>query len=102
MTTTTLSWSAAQALTPTNAQNAPERSGVYALSERSGVIYIGESGDLRGRLGDHAPGSDNTCVARAARNGLSFQFALVSGEAERKRVEKSLIREYDPRCKRTA
>lgn len=55
--------------------NAPNASGVYALYDSNGYIYIGEGKDIQGRLIDHLNG-DNACITR--RQPTSFAFDLVA------------------------
>ena len=101
MTSTTLTWSTPRALTPINANAVPQRSGVYLFSDKAGVFYVGESGNLHERIATHASGSENSCVAHAVRLGATFRYAIVAGEANRKRVEQQLIMRHNPRCNRT-
>ncbi len=78
----------------------PERGGVYRLTSRDLVIYVGKAVDLRERLGDHLKGQDsNACVQRHVRaGGVYFQHVLVSREADRVRLEQQLIKQHRPKC----
>lgn len=78
--------------------NAPEESGVYALT-RQYWIYIGESADIRASLLQHLRYEKNACVRRAAPNRFSYE--LVAGEAARLARQDKLIWILRPRCGKT-
>ncbi len=75
--------------------NAPSQSGVYAIWNSQGCVYIGESGDIRARLLQHL-GGDNSCITRHA--PTLFQFELVAGEAVRVARQNQWIASLTPTC----
>ena len=56
--------------TQKNVDNAPDKSGVYALYDQNEVIYIGrargEGVTIRSRLKDHKSGKEGTCTKGAS------------------------------------
>lgn len=75
-------------------QNAPARSGVYALHTREKWIYIGESRDIQARLVQHLNG-DNACII--AWNAQWFSFELWPAD-QRVARQDALILELQPAC----
>jgi excinuclease UvrABC nuclease subunit len=77
-------------------RRAPKASGVYAIFNTNGWIYVGEAGDLRSKLLAHFDGQ-NARINRA--DPMGFQFELVPAK---KRVSRRnrLIAELKPACNR--
>ncbi len=75
--------------------SAPAKSGDYAIYNRSGWIYFGESCDIRARVLEHLDG-DNSCITQNAPTG--FQYELVAGQAQRVTRQNQLIVALRPIC----
>jgi len=76
--------------------SAPNKSGVYVIFNPQTWIYVGESGDIQGRLIQHLNG-DNQRITRCAPAG--FQFELFPAE-QRVARQNQLILQLDPVCNR--
>jgi hypothetical protein len=74
--------------------NAPAASGVYAIFNASGWIYVGESNDIRCSLLDHL-GGDIPCIQEAAPTGFAFEEM---GYGERRGRHAFLAKSLSPRC----
>ncbi len=61
-------------------------------------LYIGESGDVNRRIGEHLAGSTGTAWKKLLKPGevLAFNFAPVAATATRQRAEAALIYKYKP------
>jgi hypothetical protein len=77
-------------------RRAPRASGVYAIFNNDGWIYVGEAGNIRARLLAHFD-VPNACIKRSAPMG--FQFELVPAKQRLARKSK-LIGELKPVCNR--
>ena len=98
-------WSDRYAYTEANVRAyAPTSEGVYRLiykeSEKYLVFYVVQSEDIEGRLLEHlSPSEPNSCIRRHLRDySCFFRFLKVETEAERLRVEREQIKEYNPTC----
>ena len=74
--------------------NASNASGVYAIYNQQTWIYVGESGDIQGRLLEHL-GGDNPCIIRHQPTG--FQFELWPAN-QRMARQNELIVALKPAC----
>jgi hypothetical protein len=72
---------------------APDQMGCYGILSGSAMVYIGK-GDIRGRMLDHLNG-DNVRIARCS---PTTWVSVVTSNMDR--LERDLIREYDPVCNR--
>jgi excinuclease UvrABC nuclease subunit len=77
-------------------KNAPDCSGVYALSNAREWIFIGEASDIRARLLEHLNEIGTTLMAR---NPTGFTFEICS-PADRHSRYAQLVRELAPYCNR--
>lgn len=82
--------------------NAPARSGVYLIDSPKHWIYVGEAGDIQGRLLEHYSGASDQsdCIDRY--NPATFDYELVAGRDARKERQDELIRRLGPQCNRTS
>ena len=83
----------------------PPSPGVYVLwvKLQSGNLrcyYVGQAVDLRTRLLEHlSQGEMNQCIKTHVHKHIcSFQFALVTRQADRDGIEKYLYDYYKPEC----
>ena len=90
-----------------NVSRAPRSGGVYRLSymavnKKLVVFYVGQSEDLRDRLGDHLlPSEDNPCIRRHVRSSSCyFDWAIVESKPARDRLEREQIAAHRPECNR--
>jgi excinuclease UvrABC nuclease subunit len=74
--------------------SAPHASGVYALFNPQGWVYVGESDDIQRRLGQHL-GEQGTCIKQ--QGPTAFQFDLAPA-AQRVAVQNQLIEQLMPAC----
>lgn len=87
--------------------NIPSRPGVYIFSDPTGILYIGESKDLRGRVSKHLDHSDRKALAHYLwKNGvdkITVELHAFDPESKMKTVtvrrayESQLIAERKPR-----
>jgi excinuclease UvrABC nuclease subunit len=75
--------------------SAPSASGVYGIYNRTSWIYIGESGDIAARLGEHFSGSSNSNPDILKNAPTAFTYELVPA-AQRVQREYQLIAELKP------
>lgn len=74
---------------------APRGAGVYALWNKDYWIYVGQSGDIQGRLLQHL-GGDNDCITHG--QPTAFGFELIDDASERDARQAALIRDLKPMC----
>jgi hypothetical protein len=74
--------------------SAPHASGVYALYNPQGWVYVGEGDDIQRRLAQHL-GEHGTCIKE--QGPTAFQFQLVPA-AQRVAVQNQLIAQLVPAC----
>ena len=98
-------WSIRYEYTDSNIRdNAPSTSGVYRLIYHIGesyyVFYVGQSDDLKKRLGEHLSASEvNNCIEKYIKEcPCYFRFIELATQRERDAVEKEEILKYDPTC----
>jgi len=77
-------------------RRAPQASGVYAMFNNDGWIYVGEAGNIRARLLAHFD-APSACIK--GRAPMGFQFELVPSKKRVARKNK-LIGEFKPVCNR--
>jgi len=73
---------------------APIRSGIFAIYTQERCIFVGEAGDIRGRLLRLLDG-DMACIAENQPTHFSFELADANSRALRCR---ELIAELNPVC----
>ena len=81
----------------------PRDPGVYLISDLRGPLYIGRTGNLRRRYGQHYLGSHNELVNRALDRPLgepSFAWVQIP-EADHPTVERQIIGALTPICNLT-
>jgi hypothetical protein len=81
----------------------PRAGGVYLISDLRGPLYIGRTGDLRRRYGQHYLGSHNDLVNKALDHPLgepSFAWAEIP-TPDQPAVERRLIGALAPICNLT-
>lgn len=88
-----------------NIKKLQNKGGVYRLSvkHKNGdwiVFYIGKSEDLKRRLLEYLSGGDgDECVQKRIKNKyVSFKYAYVDSEEDRKNIEYTLYKNYNPEC----
>lgn len=59
-----MSWSTWFPMNQQSLNSVPQRGGVYQLNAGGETLYVGQSDDLRRRLGEHLNSSDS-CIRRA-------------------------------------
>jgi excinuclease UvrABC nuclease subunit len=85
-------------------QYALDKPGVYRLIYQTGdnyyVFYVGQALSLKKRLLEHlGPSEQNACIKKHLRDYTCFfRYLEVSIQAERDRVEKEQITEWNPAC----
>ena len=77
-------------------KNAPDCSGVYALSNSREWVFIGEANDIRARLMEHL-GEIGTSLTARRPTGFTFEICSPATRLSR-RAE--LVREFEPFCNR--
>lgn len=88
---------AARSFTATSIRkNAPDCSGVYALSNSREFVFIGEAASIRTRLLEHLAEGPS---ALTVRNPTGFSFEMCS-PANRVARQAQLVREFTPYCNR--
>ncbi len=85
----------------------PETSGIYIISDASGYLYVGESDNLRRRLGEHLDESDRRSLANylasAGCENVTLEIhtfaegSRIDELAVRRAYESELIRSRNPR-----
>ena len=90
--------------TPSNVNQVPDFPGVYMLADppitSPTVWYVGQSGAVQSRLGQHLGETENVCIRRhLQRRNRVFCYKLVPG-GERARLEEEarLLQERQPEC----
>ena len=80
-----------------NTSNLYYRSGVYVVvcGTPANVIDVGESANVRERVENH---DRQTCWSRKCAGTLKYGAHYVQGEQQRKRVEQSIRKQYNPPC----
>ncbi|MGA3231108.1 MAG: hypothetical protein ABSD51_14280 [Candidatus Binatus sp.] len=74
--------------------SAPSASGVYGIYNQAAWIYIGESGDIAARLGEHLVGTNsNPDIRKNAPTGFTYELVLAAQRVQR---QDELIRELMP------
>ncbi len=76
------------------ALNAPNKSGVYVISQTNATIYVGESNDLARRLLEHQKAQD-TCINNATPTRCGFELVAANTRVSR---QDKLIAELKPIC----
>jgi excinuclease UvrABC nuclease subunit len=88
---------AARSFTAVSIQkNAPDCSGVYALTNSREWVFVGEANNIRARLMEHLA---ETGTSLTARKPTGFTFEICS-PADRLGRRAQLVREFSPYCNR--
>ena len=77
-------------------KNAPDCSGVYALSNSREWVFIGEATDIRARLMEHLA---ETSTSLTARKPTGFTFEICSPANRLSRCA-ALVHQFTPYCNR--
>lgn len=77
-------------------KNAPDCSGIYAISNAREWIFIGEATDIRARLLEHLRERGTPLMGR---NPTGFTFEICAAGGRRSR-HAQLVREFEPYCNR--
>jgi predicted GIY-YIG superfamily endonuclease len=77
-------------------KNAPERSGVYGLSNGNEWVFIGEASNIRARLMEHLE-ETNTMLTNRRPTGFTFEECPPSDRSSR---QDALVRQFEPFCNR--
>jgi len=76
--------------------NWKEVGGVYGLLDSGGgVIYVGQTNDLKRRMSEHQSDDDHCIHPRGVKSVI---VEVIASERERLAREQELIHEYDPPC----
>jgi excinuclease UvrABC nuclease subunit len=78
----------------------PDKGGVYLFADFRGVLYVGQTQNLRRRFAQHLNGSHNGWLARAILRpvgDLRFYWILADPRAQAA-LEQHLIRAFRPLC----
>lgn len=81
----------------------PEDAGVYLIHDLRGVLYVGQSRQLRARFGQHDRLRRNRLLRLAMSHPfgvMKFSWRLVASEEERLTFERELIAILQPVCNR--
>ncbi len=81
------------------ANNAPAKSGVYAIYNKSEWIYVGEARDMQARLYEHLRGESDQSARILQHNPTGFSYELCD-VLTRKDRETYWIGKLDPVCNR--
>jgi len=80
-----MAWSDFSPMTHDSINRVPQTGGVYQLNSDSGILYIGQTDNLRRRLGEHL-NSDDSCIQRTRQ--FSYQESDDPGGLESKILQK--------------
>ena len=78
----------------------PDQGGVYLFADFRGVLYVGQTQNLRRRFAQHLNGSHNDWLTRALRRpvgDLRFYWILADPRGQAA-LEQDLIRAFRPLC----
>ena len=78
------------------ANNAPAKSGVYAIGDKTKWIYIGEAKNIQHRLEEHCRRTSDKSECIWSGEPTSFSFELVWNKKAREQREAKMIRKYSP------
>lgn len=81
----------------------PDDAGVYLIHDLRGVLYVGQSRQLRARFGQHDRLRRNRLLRLAMSHPvgvMKFSWRLVASEEERSTFERELIAILQPVCNR--